>query len=103
MPVAPVSAPHHSLQDDEYKGYKIKANTTGVSRVPFAECAFPFSLRSVVSNIWAVHHDDSLFPDPFTFNPDRFYKPDAKLRPESLNEDHFGFGFGGLPRCVSRW
>lgn len=76
MPVAPVSAPHHSLQEDEYKGFKIKADTT------------------VVSNIWAVHHDESLFSDPFTFSPERFFKADAKLRPESLNEDHFGFGFG---------
>ncbi|KZV85276.1 cytochrome P450 [Exidia glandulosa HHB12029] len=76
MPVAPVSAPHHSLKEDEYKGYRIPANTT------------------VISNIWAVHHDDSLYPDPFTFNPDRFYKPDAKLRAESLNEEHYGFGFG---------
>lgn len=41
-----------------------------------------------------MHHDEALFPDPFTFNPERFYKEGAKLRPESLNEDHFGFGFG---------
>ncbi|EJD42195.1 cytochrome P450 [Auricularia subglabra TFB-10046 SS5] len=76
MPVAPVSAPHYSLKDDEYKGYTIKAGTT------------------VVSNIWAIHHDDSLYPDPFVFDPERFVNPGEKLRPESLNEGHFGFGFG---------
>ena len=59
----------------------------------------------VVSNIWAIHHDDSLCPDPFVFDPERFVKPGEKLRPESLNEGHFGFGFGTSPvRCgVHRW
>ncbi|KRX13700.1 Cytochrome P450 1A1 [Trichinella nelsoni] len=29
----------------------------------------------VLGNLWAVHHDQDLFPDPMTFNPDRFIRP----------------------------
>ncbi|KRZ08218.1 Cytochrome P450 1A1 [Trichinella zimbabwensis] len=29
----------------------------------------------VLGNLWAVHHDQALFPDPMTFNPDRFIRP----------------------------
>lgn len=76
MPVAPVSGPHHSLDEDEYKGYRIQAGTT------------------VMANVWAIHHDASRYPDPFVFNPGRFLKSDEKLRPESLHEGHYGFGFG---------
>lgn len=77
MPVAPVSAPHQSLKDDVYKGYRIAAGT------------------NVVPNIWAIHHDERLYPDPFTFNPERFVPADgSNLGPESLNEGHYGFGFG---------
>jgi len=76
-PVAPVSAPHQSLQDDVYKGYFIPAGTT----------VFP--------NIWAVHHNEKRYPEPFKFKPERFMpKNGEKLTTESLNEGHCGFGFG---------
>lgn len=76
-PVAPVSAPHLSLQDDVYKGYFIPAGTT------------------VVPNIWAIHHNEKRYPDPFTFKPERFMPKDgSKLGTEALNEGHCGFGFG---------
>ncbi|TFK56928.1 cytochrome P450 monooxygenase [Heliocybe sulcata] len=76
-PVAPVSAPHQSLQDDVYKGYFVPAGTT------------------VVPNIWAIHHNEKHYPEPFLFNPERFMpKNGEKLGTESLNEGHCGFGFG---------
>ncbi|EJD42206.1 cytochrome P450 [Auricularia subglabra TFB-10046 SS5] len=92
MPVAPVSGPHHSLNDDEYKGYKIRAGTTG----EYAHCdiASAYALSPVMANVWAIHHDEGRYPDPFVFNPERFLKQGENLRPESLHEGHYGFGFG---------
>lgn len=77
MPVAPVAAPHQSLKDDFYKGYRIPAGTV------------------VVPNVWAVHHNEKHYPDAFSFKPERFVPTDgSKLGAESLNEGHSGFGFG---------
>lgn len=38
-------------------------------------------------------HNESVYPDPFTFNPDRFMK-DGKLNPAVRDPDHAAFGFG---------
>jgi Cytochrome P450 len=77
MPVVPVGGPRQTMEDDEYKGYHIAAGTI----------IFP--------NVWSIHHNESAYPDPFTFKPDRFLPKDGSvLGPESLNEGHYGFGFG---------
>lgn len=76
MPVAPLSAPHYSLKDDVYKGYRIAAGTT------------------VIPNIWAIHHNADLYPEPFAFEPERFLLAREDVRAELLNEGHYAFGFG---------
>jgi len=45
----------------------------------------------VSSNIWAMTHDESVYPDPFTFKPERFFDADGKL-----NNDNriLAYGFG---------
>ncbi|KAL0945852.1 hypothetical protein HGRIS_012135 [Hohenbuehelia grisea] len=63
--VVPISIPHLVTQDDIYKGYFIPEGSI------------------IIPNIWAILHDEHDYPDPFTFNPDRFMKggelnPDAK-------------------------
>lgn len=76
-PAIPGGFPHYSDKEDYYKGYKIDAKTM------------------VIPNIWAMHQDEELFPDPVNFNPDRFYKGGAiDTDPTLLSEDHYGFGFG---------
>lgn len=76
-PVAPVSAPHYSEKDDVYKGYRIPAKTT------------------VVSNIYALHHNEKLFPNHSEFYPERFVPANGgKIGVDGLNEGHFSFGFG---------
>lgn len=59
-----------------YKGYHIAAGTT------------------VIPNIWAIHHDPDLYPEPHAFNPERYLTRKEDVRPESLIEGHYTFGFG---------
>ena len=41
----------------------------------------------------AILHDETHFPDPFTFNPDRFIK-DGALNPDVLDPSVAAFGYG---------
>lgn len=80
MPAAPGGFPHYSDEDDEYKGYKINGKTM------------------VIPNIWAMQHHEKVYPDPLTFNPDRFMREGTHAKHDSMTEGHYGFGFGR--RCV---
>ncbi|KAG9029174.1 hypothetical protein FRB95_005632 [Tulasnella sp. JGI-2019a] len=53
-PIVPIGIPHAINQDDIYNNLLIPAGTT------------------VFVNAWAILHDEHHFPDPLTFNPDRF-------------------------------
>ncbi|KZT30010.1 cytochrome P450 [Neolentinus lepideus HHB14362 ss-1] len=74
MPAAPGGFPHLSDADDVYKGYFIKGKSM------------------VIPNIWAMQHNERLFPEPLSFNPDRFMQ-DIDGR-DDLTQGHYGFGFG---------
>jgi len=52
--LAPVNAVHSTLEDVNLGGYLIPKDTP------------------IFTNLWAVHHDEKLFPDPFSFRPERF-------------------------------
>ncbi|KAI9058130.1 cytochrome P450 [Trametes sanguinea] len=64
--VTPLGVTHSTLEDDELRGYFIPAGT------------------AVVPNVWAILHDPQYYPDPNSFNPDRFIR-DGKLDPEVLD------------------
>jgi cytochrome P450 len=68
-PVAPIAVPHRLVTDDVYEGYFLPAGSM------------------VIGNAWAVLHDESVFPEPNQFRPERFLDPNVKL-PEAV----FGFG-----------
>ncbi|KAF7365161.1 O-methylsterigmatocystin oxidoreductase [Mycena venus] len=72
-PVVPLGIVHATTTDDIYNGYFIPKGAT------------------VISNIWAMTRDESVFPEPNRFNPDRFFTADGKL-----NDDDtvLAFGFG---------
>ncbi|KAJ2994252.1 hypothetical protein NUW54_g7584 [Trametes sanguinea] len=73
--VVPLGIPHRSLADDEYKGYFIPAGS------------------AVIANLWSLSRDPKVYPDPETFNPDRFMK-DGKINPDVQDPNTFVFGYG---------
>ncbi|KAJ7477159.1 cytochrome P450 [Mycena galericulata] len=54
-PASPFGLFHCSAQSDVYKGYLIPEKTI------------------IMANIWAIMHDATVYPDPFSFNPARFF------------------------------
>ncbi|KAJ7252542.1 cytochrome P450 [Mycena rebaudengoi] len=73
-PVAPIGVPHAVAVEDTYRGYRIPAGSI------------------VVSNIWAILYDETAYPDPYKFNPDRFLL-NGQLNPD-VRDPSAVFGFG---------
>ncbi|KAF8661206.1 hypothetical protein AX16_001486 [Volvariella volvacea WC 439] len=74
-PVLPLGVVHYTESEDVYKGYCIPAHTM------------------VSANIWGILHDETVYPNPSKFNPDRFLK-DGKLDPNIQDPEDIVFGFG---------
>jgi cytochrome P450 len=64
--VSPLALPHSTAVDDEVFGYKIPK-----------DCV-------VIPNIWAMLHDDSVYPSPFKFDPTRFMGEKQQPDPKAL-------------------
>ncbi|TLD16731.1 uncharacterized protein PgNI_02378 [Pyricularia grisea] len=68
-PVTPDGVPHELTQDDVYKGYHLKAG-------------------SVIHYVtWACGRDPEMYPEPDTFNPDRWIDPKFPTYKEPLTEN----------------
>ncbi|KAF7346403.1 Cytochrome p450 [Mycena sanguinolenta] len=79
-PVGPLGVAHATTGDDMHEGYFIPKGTT------------------VISNIWAMTRDESIYSEPERFNPERFFTADGKL-----NDDDTILAFGfGRRICVGR-
>ena len=74
-PPLPIAFPNRAMQGDVYRGYLIPEGTT------------------VIQNIWAIFRDPNIYPDPETFNPDRFLK-DGKINLLVFNPEDRVFGAG---------
>ncbi|RXW12655.1 hypothetical protein EST38_g13199 [Candolleomyces aberdarensis] len=76
--VVPIAIPHHLSTEDEYKGYRLPAGAI------------------IVPNAWAMLHDENVYPDPFTFNPDRFINSETGQVDFTRARDpsHACWGFG---------
>ncbi|KAF2014331.1 cytochrome P450 [Aaosphaeria arxii CBS 175.79] len=72
--IVPMALPHASTTEDIYKGY----------RIPKGAVFLP--------NIWWFTHDPSVYPDPMSFNPDRFLKTDGHVPEPDPRNYVFGFG-----------
>ncbi|KAJ7722349.1 cytochrome P450 [Mycena metata] len=73
-PVVPGGLPHFLAVEDQYNGYTLPANSI------------------IVPNIWAILHDETMYPDPQAFKPERFLL-DGKLNP-NVRDPQAAFGFG---------
>ncbi|RDB21787.1 hypothetical protein Hypma_010853 [Hypsizygus marmoreus] len=76
-PVVPLGLPHLVTEDDEYRGYTIEKGTV------------------VWANIWSILHDEEIFPDSFTFKPERFLDSEGISETGGAAEavmSAFGFG-----------
>ncbi|KAI3615838.1 cytochrome p450 [Moniliophthora roreri] len=72
-PAVPLGVAHTSSEDDSYGDYDIPQGS------------------AVISNIWAMTHDERVYADPYTFNPERFFDANGRLN----NDDTIlAFGFG---------
>ncbi|KAK7014953.1 O-methylsterigmatocystin oxidoreductase [Favolaschia claudopus] len=70
-PASPFGLFHCTSKPDVYKGFLIPANTP------------------VMGNIWAMMHDEAVYPDPFSFDPARFLGENPQQDPRD-----YAFGFG---------
>lgn len=76
-----VPTPHYSTADYDYNGLFIPQGTV------------------VILNCWTIHHNPERYPDPFTFNPDRYIGDEhscseSSRLPNGLERDHWAFGAG---------
>ncbi|KAK7048444.1 cytochrome P450 [Favolaschia claudopus] len=73
LPTVPLAIPHATLEDDFYEGYFIPKGTT------------------IIPNVWAMTHDESVYTNPDEFRPERFLDKDGQL---NSDDRVLGFGFG---------
>lgn len=83
-PAVPLALARIVDDDDEYAGYRIPKGTT------------------ILPNVWAMFHDETKYPDPLRFSPERF-EDEKKNRDLGINDlPHAAFGFGRRV-CPGRW
>ncbi|KAF9050229.1 cytochrome P450 [Panaeolus papilionaceus] len=71
-PPVPMSLPHATSEDDWYKGYFIPKGTI------------------ILGNIWAMNHDETRYPNPMTFKPERFLDEQGEV----IDDRIMAYGFG---------
>ncbi|KAJ7593976.1 cytochrome P450 [Mycena floridula] len=85
-PVTPLAIPHFTTSEDVYQNYRIPANAI------------------LVANLWAILHDPDTYPDPESFDPERFLK-NGQLNTDIPGSESIAFGFGRrqgqIPTCSS--
>ncbi|KAK0458976.1 cytochrome P450 [Desarmillaria tabescens] len=73
-PAVPLGVPHRVSEDTELNGYHIPAGAT------------------VLVNQWAILHDETRYPEPLKFCPERFMPPPDEPMPLNPRDASFGFG-----------
>ncbi|KAI0042144.1 cytochrome P450 [Auriscalpium vulgare] len=78
----PIGVPHATSEDDIFEGYFIPKGTL------------------VIANAWSILHDPAVYPDPETFNPERFLTDDGQFKDDLALSVAFG---GGKRICPGRF
>ena len=88
-PPAPIGAAHRLMEDDIYQGYLIPKGS-GLINQDHVTCSLMILIgTTIVTNIWAMTHDQHVYPDPMRFDPHRFSGQCPCPDPRA-----FVFGFG---------
>ncbi|KII84600.1 hypothetical protein PLICRDRAFT_179410 [Plicaturopsis crispa FD-325 SS-3] len=66
---------HVVTAEDVYEGYRIPAGSV------------------VIPNQWAMLHDETLYPNPSTFSPERFLDAEGRIDPTVKDPAQIAFGF----------
>ncbi|RZC76181.1 hypothetical protein C5167_002759 [Papaver somniferum] len=82
-PSTPLSLPRVSAEDCEIDGYFIPKNTT------------------LLTNIWAIARDPSMWPDPLKFKPERFLPGNEKANVDIKGNDFEVIPFGAGRRICA--
>ncbi|KAF8990306.1 cytochrome P450 [Cyathus striatus] len=56
----------------------------------------------IIPNIWAMVHDDSIYPDPNEFKPKQFFMENGQLN-DDISDLPFGFGRGRHMASATVW
>ena len=95
--VVPLSVPHVTTQEDEYKGYRIPKGSIVISNVwyasPFVVLAPRFGHSLTGLHTRAYSRDPAHYDDSETFDPERFMSGEG-LRSDILDPSNFAFGYG---------
>ncbi|GJJ13525.1 hypothetical protein Clacol_007779 [Clathrus columnatus] len=80
VPVQPISLPHASLEEDEFRGWRIPKGSI------------------ILPNAWTMLHNEAMYKDPFVFRPERFLRHgDHQPEPDPSGMGVFGFGRRACP------
>ncbi|KZT05049.1 cytochrome P450 [Laetiporus sulphureus 93-53] len=91
-PPAPLGLPHELTEDDEYQGYSISAGTMIIPNI-WSVSTVAYQRVRVFDVCRCMTRDESVYPDPEAFRPERFEKMDASEY-DSRDPRRIVFGFG---------
>ncbi|KAI0331429.1 cytochrome P450 [Cubamyces sp. BRFM 1775] len=78
----PMTPPHRLIQDDRYREFNLSGGSF------------------CVANMWAILHDEKLYPEPLAFSPERFEGTDIRTPNCARPTDPYNYAFGfGRRRC----
>ena len=72
--IVPIGVPHVAAEDTSLQGFFIPQGTI------------------LLSNIWAIHHNEDVWPQPDKFKPERFLKDDGSVHQPEENYAPFSIG-----------
>jgi len=91
-----LAIPHRLKEDDVYGGMLLEVDTKVSALNVNVNAGYHFTKDTIIyPNSWHILHDETLYPDPFTFNPDRFMQPAKDEQTEKLRDPFtYAFGYG---------